>query len=185
MAPAPGEPKQNLSVALGMVETAAARGVDLLVLPELWSCGYDPETLGGDTRRDAEPLAGPRTQRLANAARAHGVYLAAGSVPELGPDGLIHDTALVLDAQGELVAWHRKAQLYPPTLEPTVFSPGDRLTTFDDPTLGTVGLVVGFDGDFPEVARVLALRGARLVLAPCAYEVEGAPAWDLLHPPWR
>jgi predicted amidohydrolase len=110
------------------------------------------------------------------------VYLAAGSVPELGPDGLIHDTALVLSAQGELVAWHRKAHLYPPTLEPSVFTPGDRLTTFDDPTLGTVGLVVGFDGDFPEVARALALRGARLVLAPCAYEVEGASAWDLLHP---
>ena len=180
--PAPGEPKQNLSVALGMVETAAARGVDLLVLPELWSCGYDPETLGGDARRDAEPLVGPRTQRLADAARAHGVYLAAGSVPELGPDGLIHDTALVLSAQGDLVAWHRKAHLYPPTLEPSVFTPGDRLTTFDDPTLGTVGLVVGFDGDFPEVARALALRGARLVLAPCAYEVEGASAWDLLHP---
>ncbi len=45
-----------------------------------------------------------------------------------------------------------------------------------------MGLVVGFDGDFPEVARALALRGARLVLAPCAYEVEGASAWDLLHP---
>ncbi len=59
-----------------------------------------------------------------NAARAHGVYLAAGSVPELGPDGLIHDTALVLNAQGELVAWHRKAHLYPPTLEPSVFSSG-------------------------------------------------------------
>jgi len=42
--------------------------------------------------------------------------------------------------------------------------------------------VVGFDGDFPEVARCLALRGARLILAPCAAEVEGAPSWDLLHP---
>ena len=42
---APGDRRQNLSVALGMVENAAARGVELLVLPELWSCGYDPETL--------------------------------------------------------------------------------------------------------------------------------------------
>jgi predicted amidohydrolase len=45
-----------------------------------------------------------------------------------------------------------------------------------------VGLAVGFESDFPEVARTLALRGARLVLAPAAYEVEGAPAWDVLHP---
>ncbi len=177
----PGEPKQNLSVALGMIENAAGRGVELVVLPELWSCGYDPETLATDARRDAEPLSGPRSQRLAQTARTLGLYLAAGSVPELD-EGRIYDTAIVFNPRGELVAWHRKAHLYPPTLEPAVFAPGDRLTTFDDPTLGKVGLVVGFDGDFPEVARSLALRGARLVLAPSAYEVEGAPAWDLLHP---
>ena len=179
---APGEPRQNLSIALGMIEGAAARGVELLVLPELWSCGYDPETLAEDARRDAEPREGPRSQRLADAARRHNLFLAAGSVPELGDDGQIHDTALVFDPHGRLRAWHRKAHLYRPTLEHTVFVPGDRLTTFEDPVLGKVGLVVGFDGDFPEVARALALRGARLVLAPSAYEVEGATAWDLLQP---
>ena len=110
------------------------------------------------------------------------MWLAAGSVPELGEDGLVYDTALVFNPHGELAAWHRKAHLYPPTLEDTVFTPGDRLTTFDDPALGRVGLVVCFDGDFPEVARTLALRGARLILAPSAYEVEGANAWDLLYP---
>ena len=179
---APGEPRQNLSIALGMIEGAAARGVELLVLPELWSCGYDPETLAEDARHDAEPREGPRTQRLADAARRHNLFLAAGSVPELGDDGQVHDTALVFDPHGGLRAWHRKAHLYRPTLEHTVFVPGDRLTTFEDPVLGRVGLVVGFDGDFPEVARALALRGARLVLAPSAYEVEGATAWDLLQP---
>ena len=178
---APGDPKQNLSVALGMVESAAARGVELLVLPELWSCGYDPETLGRDARRDAEPPDGPRAACLAEAARRHGLFVA-GSVPELGEDGSVFDTALVFNPHGALTALHRKAHLFAPTLEHRVFTPGDRLTTFDDPTLGTVGVVVGFEADFPEVARVLALRGARLVLAPSAYEVEGAPAWDLLHP---
>ena len=109
------------------------------------------------------------------------MWLAAGSVPELGEDGRI-TTPRWSSTPAALVAWHRKAHLYPPTLEPSVFTPGDRLTTFDDPALGRVGLVVSFDGDFPEVARTLALRGARLVLAPAAYEVEGANAWDLLYP---
>jgi predicted amidohydrolase len=178
----PGDPKQNLSVALGMIDSAASRGVELLLLPELWSCGYDPERLARDARADAEPLTGPRALRLADAARDHAMYLAAGSVPELAGDGSVYDTAIVFDPRGDLVAWHRKAHLYPPTLEPSVFTPGDRLTTFRDATLGTVGVVVGFDGDFPEVARALALAGARLVVAPCAYGVEEAPAWDLLHP---
>jgi predicted amidohydrolase len=178
----PGEPKQNLSVALGMIDSAASRGVELLVLPELWSCGYDPESLADDARRDAEPLHGPRTKTLSDAARARAMYVVAGSVAERSDDGLLYDTAVVLDPRGELVAWHRKAHLYPPTREPSVFARGDTLTTFDDPALGRVGLVVGFDGDFPEVAQTLARRGARLVVAPTAVAVEAATAWDLLHP---
>ncbi len=178
----PGEPRQNMRVALGMMDDAASRGVELLLLPELWSCGYDPETLAGDVRADAEPLDGPRAVALGEAARRREMWLAAGTVPELGEDGRVYDTALVYNPRGELVVRHRKAHLYPPTLEPSVFTAGDRLTTFEDPTLGHVGLVVSFDGDFPEVGRTLALRGARLVLAPAAYEVEGANAWDLLYP---
>ena len=177
----PGEPKQNLSVALGMMDDAAARGVELLVLPELWSCGYDPETLADDARREAEPRVGPRAARLAERARRLGLFVA-GSVPELDDDGSVYDTMLVFNPHGDLAAWHRKAHLYPPAREHAVFAPGDRVTTFDDPALGRVGLVVGFEANFPEVARSLALRGARLVLAACACEVEAAPAWDLLHP---
>ena len=178
----PGEPKQNLSVALGMVEGAAARGVELLVLPELWSCGYDPTTMVEAARRDAEPLPGPRAAQLADAARHHALFLAAGSVPERGEDGLVYDTAVVFDPAGRLVARHRKAHLYPATPERDVFVPGDRLTVFEEATLGRVGLVIGFEGDFPEVARALARRGARLVLAPSACEVERSTEWDLVHP---
>ena len=117
-----------MNVALSMMDDAASRGVELLLLPELWSCGYDPETLVEDASRDAEPREGPRSQCLADAARRHNLFLAAGSVPELGDDGQIHDTALVFDPHGVLRAWHRKAHLYRPTLEHTVFVPGDRLT---------------------------------------------------------
>ena len=120
------------------------------------------------------------------------MYLAAGSVPELGDDGRLHDTALVFDPRGDLAAWHRKAHLYPPTPEHVGVRPGDRLTTFDDPALGRVGLVVGFDGDFPEVARTLALRGARLVLAPTAVRGRGRrrrgtsciPRWPSTNSQW-
>ncbi|HVB91556.1 MAG TPA: carbon-nitrogen hydrolase family protein [Acidimicrobiales bacterium] len=178
----PGEPKLNLGVALGIVDDAAARGVELLVLPELWSCGYDPETLSEDARRDAEALNGPRSELLGQAALRHAMWLVAGTVPELGPGGELYDTALVFNPHGDLVAWHRKAHLYPPLSEQAIFTAGPRLTTFEDPSLGIVGLVVGFDGDFPEVARTMALQGARLVLAPSACEVESAAAWDLLYP---
>ena len=179
---APGEPKRNLQVALDMVDMASARGVELLVLPELWACGYDPISLAEDARNAAERPDGPRGERLAAAARAANLWLVAGSVPELGEDDALYNTAFVFNPGGELVARHRLAHLYPPTLESSVFRAGDRLTTFEDPALGVVGVVVGFDGDFPEVAGTLARRGARLVVAPSAYEVEGATTWDVLYP---
>jgi predicted amidohydrolase len=179
---APGDPELNLRVAIDMIDQAAARGVELLVLPELWACGYDPVTLPADARQAAEPIQGPRRRRLAEVARGAGMWLIAGSVPELGEGGELFNTCLVFDPAGELLAAHRKVHLYPPTHEPEVFQPGDCLTTFDDPQLGTVGVVVCFDGDFPEVARALAARGARLVVAPSAYEVEGETAWDILYP---
>jgi predicted amidohydrolase len=178
----PGDPAHNLNVALNLIEQAAAREVELLVLPELWSCGYDPTTLAHNARQAAEPLNGPRTERLAQAARAGHLWLVAGSVPELGEDGHLYNTAIVFNPAGDVVTWHRKAHLYGPTAEQSVFTPGDRLTTFEDPSLGVIGVVICFDGDFPEVARTLALRGARLVVAPAAYEVEGADAWDILYP---
>ena len=155
----PGEPKRNLQVALDMVDLATARGVELLVLPELWACGYDPVSLADDAKAAAEPRDGPRGERLAAAARAANLWLVAGSMPELDEKGDLYNTALVFNPGGDLVAWHRKAHLYPPTLEPSVFRAGDRLTTFEDPALGAVGVVIGFDGDFPEVAGTLARRG--------------------------
>ncbi len=67
------------------------------------------------------------------------MWLAAGSVPELGEHGEIYNTMLVFDPHGTLVAWHRKAHLYSPTGEESVFTPGDCLTTFEDPSLGRGG----------------------------------------------
>ena len=122
----PGEPKRNLQVALDMVDLATARGVELLVLPELWACGYDPVSLADDAKAAAEPRDGPRGERLAAAARAANLWLVAGSVPELDEKGDLYNTALVFNPGGDLVAWHRKAHLYPPTLEPSVFRAGDR-----------------------------------------------------------
>ena len=173
---APGDPRQNLSVALGMVENAAARGVELLVLPELWSCGYDPETLARDARRDAEPADGPRAAQLADAARCHELFLAAGSVPELGEDGRLHETALVFNPRGELVARHRKTHLFPPTLEHSVFTPGDHLTTFADPALALTNSQWWVQANQAGSHQTSTLLGASRIIAPTGTVVAQASA---------
>jgi predicted amidohydrolase len=177
----PGAPAPNLSTATELIERAAAAGCRLVVMPELWACGYAPATLAADVRAAAEPLDGPRGQALAALAGRHSLWLAAGSVPESAA-GRIYNTAALYDPNGRLAARHRKFCLYAPGGEPDVFAAGDGPTVCDCSELGRVGLLVCFDGDFPETARALRAAGARLVIEPAAYEFAAETWWDRLYP---
>jgi predicted amidohydrolase len=174
----PGDPDRNLATAAQLIGEAADAGADIVVLPELWACGYEASTLTGGA---AEPASGPRATALSELARRHGLWLFAGTVPEQA-DGQIYGTALAFNREGALVARHRKAHLYPRTGEHAIFAAGDCLTSFLDRELGNVGVLVCFDGDFPQSALTLAACGADLVILPSAYEWEARAYWDLLYP---
>ncbi len=158
----------------------ARRGCQLVVLPELWLCGYRTATLGADARAAAEPLGGRVQRRLAAAARAAGLVLCAGSFPELD-GGQLFNTAVIYGPDGELLLRHRKTCLY--GSEPAVFQPGRAVTAGDiGGGIGRAGLCVCFDGDFPETARALRRAGAGLVLHPSAYEAAAENWWDTIYP---
>lgn len=179
--PRRGEPEENLRAALGFIGSLADRGCDLVVLPELWPCGYEVSALEREARAAAEPIDGPRGRALSAAAREHGIWLFAGSVPELDGD-LLYNTAAVYDPRGHLVAAHRKVHLYTPLGEGEVFAAGREPTVLHVDGIGTVGISTCFDGDHPEYARQLNALGAHVVVAPCAYEVGTESWWDLLYP---
>src|SRR2546423_3662417 len=107
----PGAPESNLAQAIDLVKQLAAAGCDLIALPELWPCGYDPRTLPKDAADAAEALDGPRAKLLAESARELGVWLAAGSVPEIDGDR-VFNTSLLFSRTGDLVGTHRKVHLY-------------------------------------------------------------------------
>jgi len=177
----PGEPRANLERALGHVASLAARACDLIVLPELWPCGFSWDTLADDARGAAEPLDGPRGTALAAAAAGAGAWLLAGTVPERTDAG-IANSAVLYAPDGRLAAVHRKVRLYTPLGEQRAFAPGSALTVVEHPQLGAVGIATCFDGDFPEVARALRRAGARVVLHPAAYELAAEAWWDRLYP---
>ncbi|GAA4173868.1 carbon-nitrogen hydrolase family protein [Gryllotalpicola koreensis] len=179
--PVCGDPARNLRDALAMVDRLVAGGSELVVLPELWPCGYDPATLESDAWASTEPVDGPRGQALSAAARRHGIWLFAGTVPE-EDGGVLYNSAVVYGPDGALKAVHRKLHLYTPLGEDTVFSPGSEATVVDVEGLGPVGLSTCFDGDHPSYARRLNELGARVVVAPCAYEAAAESWWDLLYP---
>jgi predicted amidohydrolase len=180
--PVCGDPRGNLEDALNHVESLAARGCELVVLPELWACGYDAATLGDDAVLAAEPLDGERGRQLAAAASRHGIWLFAGSVPEIGGDGRLFNTAVVYAPDGSLRARHRKMHLYTPLREDAVFAAGSEPTVVEVDGIGTVGIGVCFDGDHPEYARALHDLGARVVVSVSAYEVGTESWWDILYP---
>ncbi|MGY1809276.1 carbon-nitrogen hydrolase family protein [Blastococcus sp. SYSU D00669] len=177
--PRPGATADNLAHALERVAELAGRGCAVVVLPELWPSGYDPASLTADVAASAEPLDGPRGRALAAAAREHGVWLFAGSVPE-ARDGAVFNTAPVYAPSGDLVAAHRKVHLY--TGEDSVFAAGGEVTVVDAGPLGRAGVSICFDGDLSGYSRALRERGARVVVSVSAYEVAAERWWDLLHP---
>lgn len=179
----PGDPVQNLADAAELVARAGAAACRLVVMPELWASGYDPATLEADLESSAEPLDGPRGERLSALAADHELWLAAGSVPERGSDGQIYNTLPLYDPSGRLVASHRKFHRYTPGGEDRAFAAGEGPTVCDcGPELGIVGLSVCYDGDFPETGRALRAAGARLVLQPAAYECGAETWWERLYP---
>ena len=175
--PAPGDAKKNLHDALMAIEDAASHGVDLVVLPELWNMGYNPETLAVDAQALAETIPGPTTDVLSAAAAKLGIWIHAGTIPEKA-GGAIYNTAVLINRKGAIVGTHRKFQPYPVTGEHLVFAKGTGITVIDDDELGRVGLVTCFDGDFSETQLALRQAGVELVIEPAAYDIPGAPTWD-------
>jgi formamidase len=140
---------------------------ELLLFPELYVTGDDPFAPAAPPdfeRETAQPIPGPLTERIGKIAARAKRWICPGSVFELGDDGAVHNTALVFDPGGELVARYRKLFPWQPFETST---PGDTAApVFEIAGVGRLGLMICYDGWFPEVARGLALAGAEAILQP-------------------
>ncbi len=174
-----GDVDGNITEATRLVDEAAAKGAELIVLPELWSIGYgleDPAALA-ETQSDGKAFNFMKAK-----AKEHGVYIC-GGYPELDEEGLAYDSAALFNPEGELILNHRKVELYTPLGEDKVWTAGDKLDVVDTP-LGRWGILICYDGDFPETWRILAAnKGADLIIHPTAYEspCEDLGWWDKLY----
>ncbi len=174
---------RNLEVADRLVRGAAAEGAELVLLPEKWTVLGAPEAI----RDSAEPLDGPALTAAAGWARELGIYLIAGSVPEVVPDWeKLGNTSVMFGPAGEQLAVYRKIHMFDVKVgdveyrESAVEQAGDRLALGDAGGV-LVGLTICYDLRFPELYRILALRGARVLTVPAAFtERTGRDHWDVL-----
>ena len=158
----------NLEKMAGAMAEAASAGARAILFPELSITGY---VLTEEVRAMAEMAAGPSLQRLGELARQHDMVTVCGW-PEASDEGLVYDSAAVIERDGSLLNVYRKTHLW--GKEADVFSAGDRLLAFDT-SLGRIGVAICYDMEFPETARLLALDGARMVLSLTATTDPFAP----------
>ncbi len=174
----------NLAAIDDLVAQAAGHGARFVMLPE-----HAPY-LGPQSgyQAGAEPIPGPTSDHYAALARRHDIYLHAGSLVEATDvPGKYANTTLVFDPAGAIIAKYRKIHLYDVEIPGRVSSresdsvtPGDEIVTVAIEGI-TFGLAICYDLRFPELFRLLALRGAEVLVNPAAFTLyTGRDHWEIL-----
>lgn len=174
--------KQTAEYIKQAIEKAAAEA-DFIALPEMFCCPYQVENFPVYAEREGGEMWG----LCSELAKKYGVYLSAGTMPEKDEEGKIYNTGYVFDRLGKQIAKHRKMHLFDIDVkggqyfkESDTLTAGGEVTTFET-EFGVFGLCVCYDLRFPELARLMTLRGAKAVFVPAAFNMTTGPAhWELL-----
>ncbi|MCX6966474.1 MAG: carbon-nitrogen hydrolase [Verrucomicrobia bacterium] len=180
---------ENLAKALARIGVAARGGANIVCLQELFRSVYFCQVENHDYFSLAEPIPGPSTEALCEAAKTHGVVIVASLFEKRAP-GLYHNTAVVIDADGTLLGSYRKMHIPddPLYLEKFYFTPGDLGFRAWETRFGKIGVCVCWDQWYPEAARLTALHGAQILFYPTAigwHPAEKAEFGERQHDAWE
>jgi predicted amidohydrolase len=178
-----GDKRRNLDAAARLVAAAADEGAELVALPEKWNL----LAAGDELAAGAEPLDGPTLTQARGWARELGIHLLAGSIAErTDDDERLHNTSVLISPEGVLTATYRKIHLFDVDVEGVRYResdaerPGEEIVVAPAGEL-ELGLTVCYDLRFPELYRILAVRGARLLTVPSAFtQPTGLAHWAVL-----
>ncbi len=169
-----GEPETNLQTVRLMAAEAARRGSQMLLLPELWSTGYDLENAANHaTTIDAGIFA-----EVAEMAVHHQLYIL-GSCLSLLAEGKYGNTAVLFDPHGQALETYSKIHLFRLMQEEQYLTAGDHLTLVDS-QWGKLGLAICYDLRFPEMFRSYGLGGANVVFLPSEWPHPRLAHWQTL-----
>ena len=156
-----------------------ATGAELVVLPESCTTGFTPGCPTEELWELVSEVPGPVTQRLADTAAELGVHLVFGTYERGASPDVVYNSSVLVDPSGEVRGVYRKTH---PFCGESVsgggwVTPGDTVTVVDT-ELGRIGMIVCFDGDYPELARIQAVQGAEVICRPSAL-LRSADVWEL------
>jgi N-carbamoylputrescine amidase len=163
------DPAQNMERAAGLIRQAAADGAEIICLPELFLTPYFCQKMDPALFDLAESIPGPSSDILGKLAKSLGRVIVASLFERRGA-GVYHNTAIVLDADGQLLGKYRKMHIPddPLYFEKFYFTPGDLGFRVFETRFGRVGVLVCWDQWFPEAARLTTLHGADVLVYPTA-----------------
>ena len=176
--------KLNISKAESMIKAAADQNCQLAILPEMFNCPYKAELFSeySETYPHGETI-----QMLAKAAKEGKIGVIGGSIPERDREENLYNTSFVFDEEGVLLGRHRKVHLFDVEIAGgTVFKESAILAAGQDVTIlklagVTLGIGICYDLRFPELARLMTLAGADVMIFPAVFSVSTGPDhWELL-----
>lgn len=171
--------EENMDRLKSRIEECARQGAQLVVLQELHNGLYFCQTENPDCFDEAEPIPGPSTHFYGDIARDCHIVLVTSLFERRAP-GLYHNTAVVFDKDGSIAGKYRKMHIPddPAYYEKFYFTPGDLGFEPIQTSIGRLGVLVCWDQWYPEAARLMALRGADLLIYPTAIGWESSDTPD-------
>ena len=170
----------NCFNAVAWIESCVtATGAELVVLPESASTGFTPDCTPEELWDLVSEIPGPVTDPIADVARRLGVHVVWGTY-ERGPErGVVYNSAVLIGPEGEVLGTYRKTHPFCTELlsRGGWVTPGDEVVVVDT-ELGRIGMMICFDGDYPELARIQALHGAEVIARPSAL-LRSVDIWEL------
>ena len=175
--------EKNLKKAELMINKAVDKNSDFIVLPEMFNCPYSNDKF-------IEYCENEKTSKtlfkISELSSKNNVYILAGSIPEK-EKGKLYNTSYLFDRNGKIIAKHRKMHLFDIDVkgkisfrESDVLTAGNNITVVDT-EFGKIGIGICYDIRFPELARLMTLKGASILFYPGAFNMTTGPAhWELL-----
>jgi predicted amidohydrolase len=172
----------NIAKALDFIERCvASTGAELVVLPESVTTGFTPGVSPEELWDLVDGVPGRTTQPFADLAARLGVFLVHATYERGERRGEVFNTSILISSKGEILGRYRKT--HPFCTESIAqggwVTPGDRVAVIDT-ELGKIGMIICFDGDYPELSRIQALLGAEILARPSAL-LRSADIWELTN----
>jgi len=166
----PNDVKANLDKAVHWLEKAANEyDADLVVFPETYTTGFDTALDANALWDLVDTIPGRVTEPIQRAAKSLGVHVVWPTYSRGAERGVVYNSAALINAKGDLVGVYNKTHPFPgERLDCGGWTtPGNRADVYET-ELGTIGMIICYDGDFPELSRLLAVKGAEVIARPSA-----------------